>query len=120
MPNGRAPGGGGPRARGEVWLERPRDDRAFLSKARQALERAAASANAGSDVLTLYGRALLQDGEVEAAEQTLQQAISRYPIEPAALLLYASTAEKQNHLDAARGALILYGSVVSDDRDLTG
>jgi tetratricopeptide (TPR) repeat protein len=108
------------RALGQVWLERPRDDRAFLSKARQALERAAASANAGSDVLTLYGRALLQDGDVEAAEQTLQQAISRYPIEPAALLLYASAAEKQNHLDAARGALILYGSVVSDDRDFTG
>jgi tetratricopeptide (TPR) repeat protein len=108
------------RALGQVWLERPRDDRAFLSKARQALERAAASTNAGSDVLTLYGRALLQDGDVEGAEQTLQQAINRYPIEPAAFLLYASTAEKQNHLDAARGALILYGSVVSDDRDFTG
>jgi tetratricopeptide (TPR) repeat protein len=108
------------RALGQVWLERPRDDRAFLSKARQALERAATSTNAGSDVLTLYGRALLQDGDVDGAEQTLQQAINRYPIEPTAFLLYASTAEKQNHLDAARGALILYGSVVSDDRDFTG
>ena len=108
------------RALGQVWLERPRDDRAFLSKARQALERAAASANAGSDVLTLYGRALLQDGDVDGAEQTLQQAIKRYPIDPAAFLLYASTAEKQNHLDGAREALILYGSIVSDDRDFAG
>ena len=108
------------RALGQVWLERPRDDRAFLSKARQALERAAAGANAGSDVLTLYGRALLQDGDVDGAEQTLQQATKRYPIDPAAFLLYASTAEKQNHLDAAREALILYGSIVSDDRDFAG
>ena len=105
------------RALGQVWLERPRDDRAFLSKARQALERAAASTNAGSDVLTLYGRALLQEGDVEAAEHTFQQATSRYPIEPSAFLLYASAAEKQNHLDAARNALVLYGSVVADDRD---
>jgi tetratricopeptide (TPR) repeat protein len=108
------------RALGQVWLERPRDDRAFLSKALQALERAAASANAGSDVLTLYGRALLQDGDVDGAEQTLQQAIKRYPIDPAAFLLFASTAEKQNHFDAAREALILYGSIVSDDRDFAG
>jgi predicted Zn-dependent protease len=70
-------------------------------------------------VLTLYGKALLQDGDVETAERTLQQAINHYPVEPAAFLLYASTAEKQNHLDAARNALILYGSVVSDDRDFT-
>jgi tetratricopeptide (TPR) repeat protein len=105
------------RALGQVWLERPGDDGAFLSKARQALERAAASTNAGSDVLTLYGRALMQESEIEAAEHTFQQATSRYPIEPAAFLLYASAAEKQNHLDAARTALILYGSVVADDRD---
>jgi len=105
------------RALGQVWLERPRDDRAFLSKARQALERAAASTNAGSDVLTLYGRALLQEGDVEAAEHAFQQAMNRYPVEPSAFLLYASAAEKQNHLDAARNALILYGSIVADDRD---
>ncbi len=107
------------RALGQVWLERPRDDRTFLSKAREALERAAASASAGSDVLTLYGRALLQDGDLEGAERTLQQAINHFPIDPAAFLLYASTAEKLNHVDAARGVLILYGSVTSDDREFT-
>src|SRR5213593_4105428 len=78
------------RALGQVWLERPRDDSAFLRKARQALERAAASTNAGSDVLTLYGRALLQEGEVEAAEHTFQQAMNRFPIEPSAFLHYAT------------------------------
>ena len=54
------------RALGQVWLERPRDDRAFLSKARAALERVASSPAATSEMLTLYGRALLQDGDVDA------------------------------------------------------
>jgi predicted Zn-dependent protease len=31
--------------------------------------------------------------------------------------LYASAAEKQNHLDAARNALILYGGLVPSDAD---
>jgi tetratricopeptide (TPR) repeat protein len=105
------------RALGQVWLDRPRDDRAFLSKARQALERVAANPSASSDALTLYGRALLQDGDVDAAERTLQLATTRYPIDPAAFLLYASTAERQNHPDAARTALIRYGSVVTKEED---
>jgi tetratricopeptide (TPR) repeat protein len=107
------------RALGKVWLDRPRDDPAFLSKAREALERAASSPSATSDSLTLYGRALLEAGEIDDAERTLQQATTRYPIEPAALLLYASTAERQNHLDAARGALIHYGGLTSSNADFT-
>ena len=75
------------RALGQVWLERPRDDRAF-EQARQALERAAASTERRQRRVTLYGRALLQDDENEAAEHTLAAATSRYPIEPAAFLLY--------------------------------
>ena len=47
-------------ALGRVWLERPREDRAFLSKARQALERVSSSPAATSEMLTLYGRALLR------------------------------------------------------------
>jgi tetratricopeptide (TPR) repeat protein len=105
------------RALGQVWLDRPRDDNAYLSKARQALERAAASASADSDVLLLYGRALLQSGDIDAAEQALQQATTRYPVDPAAFLLYAATAERQGHVAAARNALILYGSVVPVDQD---
>jgi tetratricopeptide (TPR) repeat protein len=105
------------RALGWVWLERPRDDRAFLSKAREALERVASSPSATSEVLTLYGRALLQEGDTDNAEQALQQATMHYPIEPAAFLLYASTAEKQNHPDRARDALIQYGGLVPNDAD---
>ena len=67
------------RALGKVWLERPRDDRAFLSKAREALERVASSPAATSEMLTLYGRALLQEGDVEGAEHALQQATAALP-----------------------------------------
>jgi tetratricopeptide (TPR) repeat protein len=106
------------RALGKVWLDRPRDDPAFLSKAREALERVASSPSATSESLTLYGRALLESGEIDAAEQMLQQATTRYPVEPAAFLLYASTAERQNHLDAARSALIRYGGLTSNHADV--
>ena len=103
------------RALGKIWLERPRDDRAFLSKAREALERVASSPAATSETLTLYGRALLQEGDVEGAEHALQQATLRFPVEPSAFTLYASTAEKQNHFDAARQALIAYGGLTPND-----
>jgi tetratricopeptide (TPR) repeat protein len=105
------------RALGQVWLERPRDDRAFLSKAHEALERAAATPGAGSDVLTLYGRALLQEGDADEAEHVLLDATQRFPLEPSAFLLYATVAETQNHLDAARGALIQYEGLVSNDAE---
>ena len=105
------------RALGKVWLERPRDDRAFLSKAREALERVASSPAATSETLTLYGRALLQEGDVDGAEHALQQATLRFPIDPQAFVLYASTAERQSHLEPARQALIQYGGLTSNDVD---
>ena len=105
------------RALGKVWLERPRDDRAFLSKAREALGRVASSPAATSETLTLYGRALLQDGDIGGAEHALQQATLRFPIDPQAFVLYASTAEKQSHLEPARQALIQYGGLTSNEVD---
>jgi tetratricopeptide (TPR) repeat protein len=106
------------RALGKVWLERPRDDGAFLSKARAALERVVSGPGATSETLTLYGRALLQEGDADGAEHALQRATTRFPIDPSAFLLYASTAERQNHLEAARQALIQYGSLAPNDADL--
>ena len=105
------------RALGKVWLERPRDDRAFLSKARKALEPIASSPSATSEMLTLYGRALLQEGDVEGAEHALRQATVRFPVEPQAFALYGSTAEKLNHLEPARQALIQYGGLTSNAAD---
>jgi tetratricopeptide (TPR) repeat protein len=105
------------RALGQVWLERPRDDPAFLGKAREALERVATGPSPTSEALLLYARTLLQEGDNEAAEYALQQATMRFPIDPQALLLYATTAEKQNHLDEARQALVQYGAIAPDDAD---
>jgi tetratricopeptide (TPR) repeat protein len=107
------------RALGQIWLERPRDDRAFLSKAREALERASSNPAATSQALTLYARALLQEGDVDGAEYALQHATRRFPVEPQAFLLYASAAERTNHLDAARQALIQYGALAPPEADLT-
>jgi len=110
------------RALGEVWLEsaEAKNDRVDLNKARAALDRAAANPTATSGMLALYGRALLQAGDAAAAERTLQQATTRFPIEPAAFLLYASAAERQNHPDAARRALIQYGAIASTEGDFAG
>jgi tetratricopeptide (TPR) repeat protein len=105
-------------ALGEVWLDIARRDPRrpdALSKALDALERAASAPGATSDVLTLYGRALLQAGQSEAAERALRQAIERFPIEPTALVFFATAAERQNHLERARQALIAYNALVSDD-----
>lgn len=106
-------------ALGRVWLDiaESKNDGAALSKAIEALGRVAAS-SATSEVLTLYGRALLQNDEADLAENILQQATTRYPIEPSAFLFYANAAERQDHLDVARGALIEYGSLVRDDTTL--
>ena len=106
-------------ALGQVWLDvaQARNDRGALSKAVEALGRVASDPTATSEVLTLYGRALLQDGQVEQAETPLRQATLRPPTEPTAFLHYAMAAERLNHLDAARQALIQYGGLVSDDSD---
>jgi tetratricopeptide (TPR) repeat protein len=105
-------------ALGRVWLDiaQTRNDGVALSKALEALERAGSSGAATSETLTLYGRALLQNGRVDDAERVFQQATERYPLEPAAFLFYATAAEQENHFEAARHALIQYGALVDDDR----
>ena len=105
------------RALGEVWLDRPRDDPAFVAKARDALERVATNPAATSQALLLYARVLLEEGDTPGAEHALQQATTRYPIDPQALLLYASTAETLNHFEVARDALIRYDAISTSDAD---
>jgi tetratricopeptide (TPR) repeat protein len=106
-------------ALGQVWLEsaQVRGERVDLGKAREALERAAASPGATSEILMLSGRAALEDGDVETAERRLDDAIARFPIEPGALLLFSSVAERRNHFDSARRALLEYEALVVDDAD---
>ena len=102
-------------ALGRVWLEMAPVRSDALSKALEALERVASTAAGTSDVMTLYGRALLKANQPEAAERVLQQATDRYPVDPEAFLAYADVAERQDHLAAARAALIGYGSLVGID-----
>jgi tetratricopeptide (TPR) repeat protein len=100
-------------ALGRVWLQNAeaRDDRFALKKALEALDRIATDPRSSSDALTLYGRALLRDGQTARAEQVLQQATTRYPLDPSSLAYYATAAEQLNHLDAARQALIAYSAL---------
>lgn len=107
-------------ALGRVWLEdaEARDDRTALNKSLEALERVGDNPAATSSALTLFGRALLRDGQLDRAEQTLLQATMRFPVDPSAFLLYATAAERLNHLEAARRALVDYGSLRADDAQL--
>ncbi len=102
-------------ALGKVWLEMAPVRSDALNKALEALERVASTAAGTSDVMTLYGRALLEANQPEAAERVLQQATDRYPVDPQAFLAYADVAERQDHLAAARAALIGYDSLVGID-----
>ncbi len=104
-------------ALGQVWLDMVPARNDALSKALAALERVALTTTATSDVLTLYGRALLQDGQIDLAERTLQRAAERFPVDPTAFLFFAAAAERLNHLEAARGALIEYSALVTDDAE---
>src|SRR5262249_20640094 len=106
-------------ALGRVWLEgaQAHRDRAGLSKAVDALARIVSSPGATSETLGLYGRALLEEGNTERAEETLHDAVNRYPLDPNALLQYSIAAEKQNHLGVARTALLQYGALVANDPD---
>jgi tetratricopeptide (TPR) repeat protein len=107
-------------ALGRVWLdiaETHHDRPDAIGKALEALARAASSPTATSEVKTLYGRALLDDHQFEAAEQVLQQATERFPVEPTAFFELAAVAEQLKHYDSARTALISYNALVGDDAE---
>jgi tetratricopeptide (TPR) repeat protein len=102
---------------GRVWLQdaEARNDPFALKKALDALDRIGSDPRSSSDALTLYGRALLRDGQTARAEQILQQATTRYPVDPSSFTYYATAAEQLNHLDAVRQALIEYGALAGAD-----
>jgi tetratricopeptide (TPR) repeat protein len=105
-------------ALGRVWLDiaETRQDRPdAIGKALEALARAASSATATSEVKTLYGRALADDHQFDAAEQVLQQATERFPVDAGAFSEFANVAERLKHYESARTALISYNALVGDD-----
>ncbi|MGE0450157.1 MAG: tetratricopeptide repeat protein [Vicinamibacterales bacterium] len=102
---------------GRVWLDAAESAGApadALTNALEALERASSAPSAGGDVKALYGRALLRAGQFEAAEQVLQQAVERFPLDPTALLDFASVAERLRHLDLVERALLSYVALRPD------
>jgi tetratricopeptide (TPR) repeat protein len=106
-------------ALGQVWLQdaEAKNDRLSLNKAIEALERATIATIAPSDTMTLFGRALLRDGQLDRAEQVLQSATTRFPVDSSAFLYYAEAAERLNHLDAARQALIDLAALDGDGEE---
>lgn len=99
---------------GRIWLQvadEAHDKDQALSKALEALERAASALTATSETKALYGRALQVSGQLEAAEQVFQQAAERYPLDPDALLQLGSVADALHHAALARTALITYAAL---------
>ena len=105
-------------ALGRVWLgaAETNGDAGALTKAVQTLEAAASRANASSDTLTLYGRALMLSGRIPAAERVLQQATTVWPLEPAAFFHLSDAAERRGHVAAAHDALARYMALASDEQ----
>jgi tetratricopeptide (TPR) repeat protein len=104
-------------ALGQVWLQdaESRNDRLALNKAVEALERAGSGTSVDSETLTLFGRALLRDGQIERAEQILRLATAHFPVDPPAFSYYAIAAGQQKHFDAARQALIDLAALQGED-----
>ena len=104
---------------GRVWLEaaEPRNDRVALSKAIEALQPVAAAATASSEVLALYGRAMLLSGDARAAERLLLQAAGRPPVDPETFRRLADASQRLGHLTVARDALLRYVAL-ADERDV--
>ena len=104
-------------ALGRVWLDMADTRADALSKALDALERVASTPTASSEMLMLYGRALLKAGRPDEAEKVLQDATARFPVDPDAYVAYADIAEQRNHAAAARTALTAYGAIVTSEPD---
>ncbi len=105
-------------ALGRVWLQlaESRTDRPeAVGRALEALERAASALTATSETKALYGQALARAGQLEAAEQLFQQAIERYPVDPAAFRQLGLVADALGHAAVARTAFVQYLSLVPTD-----
>jgi tetratricopeptide (TPR) repeat protein len=98
---------------GRVWLDvaETHHDAAALRHALAALQPPALSTAASSDTLTLYGRALLLDGDVRGAERVLQQATLRPPLDATAFERLSVAATRLHHTDIARRAATQYAAL---------
>jgi predicted Zn-dependent protease len=103
-------------ALGRVWLETAlaEEDYVALENAIAALRPLARRPDATSEVLTSLGEALLMAGNVADAERTLQQAVARQPVAPAAYRHLAEAARRRGHAAIARDAKARYDRLVPE------
>lgn len=101
-------------ALGRLWLQRAGNGgRVELNKALQALNHVGPESS--SEALTLLGRALMLSGDLGRAEQTLQQATARFPVEPSAFLYLSRVLDQRGRAAAAHRALLDYAALVPAD-----
>jgi tetratricopeptide (TPR) repeat protein len=100
-------------ALGRVWLETAvaDEDPVALRKAIVALQPLARRPDATSEVLTLLAEALLLSDQVTEAERTLQQAVTRQPVEPGAYRHLADIARRRGRPQIARDAEARYAAL---------
>jgi tetratricopeptide (TPR) repeat protein len=86
-------------ALGRIWLDAAASsqDSVAVVKAVQALRPVAGRADATSETLALYGRALIAAGNPRDAERVLLQAVRRSPVDPAAFRHLADAARRLGH-----------------------
>jgi len=97
-------------ALGRIWLTSAegQNDPVALGKAIEALQPAAAQADAVSETRTLYGRALALSGNMIAAERMLLQAVAMVPVDPSAYRYLAEVARRLGHATIAKDAAAKY------------
>lgn len=102
---------------GRMWLNvaETGGDPTAVQKALEAFDHVGAGPAASSEALTLYGRALALNGELDSAQRLLEQATRRYPVSPDAFAALADVAEQQHQAEVARTALLDYQALVGDD-----
>ena len=108
-------------ALGRVYLARAErtSDRASVTRALEALEKALGGTARRSEGLALFGRALSLSRDDEAAERILREAIATSPVDPDAFAYLADASERLSHFTEARDALmtldVLQGDTASAD-----
>jgi tetratricopeptide (TPR) repeat protein len=102
-------------ALGRIWLTsaEAQKDPVALGKAIEALQPAAAQADAVSDTRALYGRALALSGNLVAAERMLLRAVAMMPVDPSAYRYLAEVARRLGHATIAKDAAAKYTLLAS-------
>jgi Flp pilus assembly protein TadD len=101
---------------GRVWLERAAagGGRTALGQALRSLQ-GGVNSESSSEALTLLGRALAMSGDLARAEQVLDQATSRFPVDPEAFRYLAEVAGRRGRVSVSERALLDYAALVRNE-----